>query len=299
MSTQAFAAFGVHEHSIPTPGALPMGITLGPDHNIWFVEFEASKVGRVSIEDGQISEFAVPGLFPEVITAGPDGNLWVGTNAATILTIATDGTVLRNLPVLHRRPVVGITVGPDGNIWFAAIDQYSWVGLITPSGDQTMFRVPGGQYTLINGITAGPDGNLWFSLTDSNNVGRVAVDGTITMIPVGRGQDDIAAGPDGNMWFTSDFFPASIGRISPQGGVATFPLAHPHAQPWSITPGPDGNMWFTDSHPNMIGMITSEGSIAEFVVPTDEAFPRDITAGRKGRMWFTEQFANQIASFHV
>src|SRR6266516_4026608 len=55
----------------------PVGITAGPDGNLWFTEIASNNIGRISTA-GVITEFAVPtaNSAPALIMAGPDGNLW-------------------------------------------------------------------------------------------------------------------------------------------------------------------------------------------------------------------------------
>ena len=79
-----------HEFPIPVSGQYfdiftgtlttssgPRGITVGPDGNLWFAEFNANRIGRIT-PDGVITEFLIPtpNARPEDITTGPDGNLW-------------------------------------------------------------------------------------------------------------------------------------------------------------------------------------------------------------------------------
>src|SRR6266849_10306958 len=66
------------EFAVPTFNSVPEGITLGPDGNLWFTEFQAGgghQIGRIT-PTGTITEF--PGLTgaPFWIVTGPDGNLW-------------------------------------------------------------------------------------------------------------------------------------------------------------------------------------------------------------------------------
>ena len=62
-----------------------------------------------------------------------------------------------------------ITSGPDGNLWFTAsdFDEGSYVGRITPDGEQTLYPVAiGVTFGSPGQITSGPDGNLWFTIDD-------------------------------------------------------------------------------------------------------------------------------------
>lgn len=58
-------------------GHSSIGIASGPDGNLWFTDFGANQVGRVTTA-GAIVEFDLPtaSAFPDGITAGPDGNMW-------------------------------------------------------------------------------------------------------------------------------------------------------------------------------------------------------------------------------
>ncbi len=124
--TQPALAVTFTEYAKPTPGS-PIGITAGPDGNLWFTEPFRNKIGKVTTT-GSFTEYAVPtpsstleaNSFPVGITAGPDGNLWF-TEAFgdKIGKVTTTGSFTEYaLPTPNSFPV-GITVGPDGNLWFS------------------------------------------------------------------------------------------------------------------------------------------------------------------------------------
>jgi streptogramin lyase len=56
----------------PTAGSNPAGITTGPDGALWFTEFGANQIGRITTA-GVITEFPIPtaGSEPQGITTGP------------------------------------------------------------------------------------------------------------------------------------------------------------------------------------------------------------------------------------
>src|SRR5262245_39459096 len=65
------------ETLLPTRNSIPDAITLGPDGNIWFTEFNFSggghgRIGRL-VADGHIDEFVTPAPHARYIIAGPDG----------------------------------------------------------------------------------------------------------------------------------------------------------------------------------------------------------------------------------
>ena len=77
-TTTALAKVGhFTEYGIPTSGSGPIGITAGPDGNIWFTESRTNKIGKVTLK-GHFTEYPLPtpNSDPSGITAGPDGNLW-------------------------------------------------------------------------------------------------------------------------------------------------------------------------------------------------------------------------------
>jgi serine/threonine protein kinase len=70
-------AGNITEFPLPIYSSQPNGITAGPDGNLWFTQWNADRIGRISTS-GTITEFSLPASpsQPDGITAGPDGNLW-------------------------------------------------------------------------------------------------------------------------------------------------------------------------------------------------------------------------------
>ncbi len=99
----------------------------------------------------------------------------------------------------------------------------------------------------------------------------------------------IAAGPGGDLWFT--LADDQIGRITPDGQVATFSIPPSYGGPTNITAGPDGNLWFTYAYEPGIGRITPEGQFTAFAAGTS---PTDIIAGPDGNLWFTDAATDAI-----
>jgi streptogramin lyase len=96
----------------------PIGITAGPDGNVWFTEGLANKIGRITT-DGVVTEFGPFGSYPYGITTGPDGNLWFTEYANSVVGRITPSGVWTEYPIPTPKSYPrGITAGPDGNIWF-------------------------------------------------------------------------------------------------------------------------------------------------------------------------------------
>jgi streptogramin lyase len=291
-----------------TEGAL--GITAGPDGNVWFTEPITGAVGRIT-PAGQVTEFPTPVHDPVAITTGPDGNLWfaggqLGNGSIGRITPAGQVTEF-TLPEMISA-ASGITAGPDGNLWFTenVYPNAERVGRITPAGQITEFTipVPSGIFGTIGPITAGPGGNLWFA--HDGILASISPTGALTD-HVADGVGGVAAGPDGNLWTGSSVIDPQTGqdlgdfieRISPTGSVTRFDLGTTDSTPGSIQTGPDGNLWFTEPATDHIGRITPAGQFTRFSVPTAGSGPLVIAPGPNGNLWFTEEFSRQIGEYFL
>jgi len=307
----------------------PLGITAGPDGNLWFVQGGGTVIGRIT-PAGHVDEFPVAGAaggdadFPLGIALGADGNLWFGDTVNNAIGRITPSGAITEfpLPVAQSLPQA-IAAGPDGNLWFT--EQHK-VGRITPAGVITEFAVPdpapgtdNGTVSLtLGGIAAGADGNLWFTVARLSGCGidacnsvlgyasAISTNGTIKgqfalpgthVLPA-----NIAAGADGNLWITEYQFEAdvfrtggSIARVGTNGTVATFALPTAGAVPSGIAAGPDGALWFAESRANQIGRITTSGDVTEFGVLNPNSQPSGIAKGPDGNLWFTEHTASAVA----
>src|SRR5262249_40171461 len=133
--------------NIPTSGSTPGFITVGPDGALWFTEFNASQIGRIT-NGGIITEFPVltQKSGPNGITTGPDGALWFTENLAgkigQLIPTATTGVGLSAeispAAIVSEFPISSaanpgprdIATGPDRNLWFT--EAISAIGRLTP-----------------------------------------------------------------------------------------------------------------------------------------------------------------------
>jgi streptogramin lyase/ubiquitin len=286
----------ITEFPVPTHNRQPLGITAGPDGNVWFVQSVApGGIGRSNVS-GLITEFS-SGLSGGAlsVTPGPDGNLWfTEPGADKIGRITPSGTIKEFSPANGSEPA-GIAAGPDGNLWFTEPGGKAAIGRITTSGTITEFTAGLTQNGQPKYITAGPDGNLWFTeMGNPGRIGRITTSGSVTEFTTGLTQnsqpDGIASGPDGNLWFTEMGNPGRIGRITTSGSVTEFTTGlTQNVGPRGITAGNDGNMYFTEPYNSgKIGEITPSGVITERATPTSFSQPAHITTGPDGNLWFTE-----------
>jgi streptogramin lyase len=283
----------------------PEGITTGSDGNLWFTEYGAGKIGRMT-PAGVLASFALPQVQP---TAGSAGGMADTTPQPT-----------------------AIAAGPDGALWFTGIP--GEIGRITTAGVVTEFPLPAVPPTpgLIPGtvttpaiaaaIGAGPDGALWFTGAPGE-IDRISTTGVVTEFavpdtppPAGLAPgtalsalNAITVGPDGALWFTG--LPGEVGRITTAGDVSEFPV--PGLTPPSgpspgtagtagtlddITAGRDGALWFTGL-PGEVGRITTKGVVTEYATPKFNVYGTNplslpgsgvvtIATGSDGNLWLTD-----------
>ncbi len=204
------------EFPVPTANSGPSPMTVGPDRNIWFTEYNQNKIGRIT-PGGSITEFPLPSIKNGMdgITAGSDGNLWFTQAGDNEIGRITPGGSITEFPIPSSDSFPqGITSGPDGNLWFTEW-QGNKIGRITPSGSITEFPIPTSGSEPWT-IASGPDGNLWFTEWQGNKIGRITPSGSITEFPVptgGSAPQGITTGPDGNLWF-AEFHGNKIGRVN-------------------------------------------------------------------------------------
>jgi virginiamycin B lyase len=273
------------------PGnALADGITLGPDGNVWFTQFNAFKIGRVT-PAGKIRQFGTTTRGAADITTGPDGALWFTEYGERLGRITTTGQ-LSEIPVPFGN-YRGIAAGPDGRLWLADKDGDKLVA-VTPQGAAT-------EYPLIKGstpeeIVVGPDGNLWVTLFARHGVARVTPAGAVTefLFPSAAGNPyGIVVGPDGALWVSLAQYPGVV-RVTTDGAVAEVPL--PGVGPGGargITVGSDGALWLAYDAANRIGRLTLVGGYTEVALSTRGAKPLKIVGAPSG-VWFTENGRDRI-----
>lgn len=161
-----------------TAAAQLVGITSGPDGNLWFTEYGGNKIGKVTTT-GTITEYSIPtsSTQPVGIAAGPDGNLWFTESVSgKIGKITAAGTITEYaLPSTSSDPQ-GIAAGPDGNLWFTEYGGNK-VGTLAlaNTGVQQMSLTVNGVLTIALSQTSVPLG----SAVASQNTSPVSV-GSIT-----------------------------------------------------------------------------------------------------------------------
>jgi streptogramin lyase len=286
----------ITEYSLPSE-SYPLGITAGPDNNVWFTNNTSSKIGKIT-PSGTVTEYALPAKSgPYGITVGPgkENALWFADHSSgKIGKITTSGTITEYELPTGSSPN-WITTGPDGNLWFLESGTKK-IGKITTSGTITEYPVSGklGEST----ITAGSDGNLWFTEKESDKIGKITTSGTVTEyeLPKEREPFNITAGPEKEnaLWFTEYLQPGKIGKITTSGTITEYSM--PTGQwPIGITAGPDKDLWYLARGGSMMGKITPSGTITEYSMP-EGSLLGEIAASQES-LWTAGLSTNKIDKF--
>ena len=274
----------------PTAASWPDYVTKGTDGNVWFSEFYADQIGRIT-PAGVITEFALPPLTDiEGITTGPDGNLWFTAPGANKVGKMTTNGVATAFPINGPNPSPrGITSGPDGNLWF--VEYYgNAIGRVTPTGVITQFTIPQSE-SYPWWIATGKDGDLYFTESANNVIGRfnprtlkfetpISVPGSF---PTPWG---IMKAPDGHLWFT-ERRAGDIAIVLHGHHVQSFHIADQTSYPDTLVSGPDGNLWFTENQASAVGRFNPmTGKFLPVIRLPSGDIPTGITVGADGNIWF-------------
>jgi streptogramin lyase len=307
---------GIIEFGGFAPGAYPMGITGGPDGNLWFAEINS--IGRLNPSTGAVQDYPLPpGTGPLRITAGPDGNLWfVGEGSLGSINPFTGNIKMYQLTAQNSFLGGSIITGPDGNLWFT---EWTGIGRINPNTGVIQDFSTG--VNMPDGITLGPDGNLWF--TEMSAIGKInpftgAIQefptppydfpesnrsnsdpqsglqgnnfrGGTTADPGSLHQGEIAAGSDSNLWFITARGNHLAG-INPNNGTFEELNLPPGVTLEGITAGPDGNLWFTEFATRIGRISPTTGVFQDYNVFLPGTFADEITVGPDGNLWFTHSY---------
>jgi virginiamycin B lyase len=244
---------------VPTAhGVLGTPLVAGGDGDLYFGEI--GRIGRIS-PAGVVSEFPIPGAQPPTgnpfhLARAGDGLIYFTEVGGQIGRIRPDGTIMQFATGSPTEIQSFLSAG-DGAIWFTNRDGYLHrldprTGAVTA----LMTAAPPELEPSIDLAVGAGQTLLWLAI--GTMVERVNQEAG-KVVPVGEVPDGsvggMVSGPDGNLWFTQFTGVDQVGRMTPAGQVATFPVTA-RSTPSEIIVGHDGNLWFTEFHAAQVGRIT-------------------------------------------
>ncbi len=200
----------------PTPArhAEPGNIAVAPDGDLWFTEFGAGAVVRMT-PAGAMTTFKV-GPYPSGVVAGPGRSVWVSAGL--------------NLYVLTGSGQVRDIGDPDRTVGTAGPDDIAW---------------PGGGSVYVTGS----DGRgRWVADRALAKTGAIR---TVVTFPPGQAPQSLAGGPRCGVWAAVSAFtsrgplPSLLDRLGPSGVTAQIHLDGSDA-PGGMACAPSGALWVAD-----------------------------------------------------
>jgi virginiamycin B lyase len=143
-------------------------------------------------------------------------------------------------------------------------------------------------------VDVAPDGAVWFTIEFSDAIG-VFRNGTMDRIRTGNQNLEplgLAADGAGGAWYT-DTPMRAISRISPGGGIRSFPLSTPIVRLGRLAVAPDNAVWFADITAASVTRLR-DGVFTHHDVGSQGATPFGVAVDSKGTVWTTLQGTDQL-----
>jgi streptogramin lyase len=234
-------------HAVTTANSGLTGITKG-DGKLWFTETKANKIGVMSADGKMLNEYAVPTANAGLayIAGGKDAAWFTEKNVGKLGSInySTGAVTEFDLPAGSKPKSVAVN-STSGDVWVTATGTRKVLRFNSATGKvDKEYSLPSEQSP--DRILISPAGTVYFSIKDSNNVGIISADGTLSFAKLTPSEldsnetdsvRDIAMGSDTSIWFTgtssTNATSASVGKVSEQSlaaaPVATTPVITPAA----------------------------------------------------------------------
>ena len=258
--------------------------TVYPRRSLWSLGIRLGLIAAVAtggyalarVPPGTIFELAIP--YPDKLSSGSTHEITYNQNGGDVFWVTG-----QNYDTL-------VKVGLNG-----ALSLYP---LRTDSGSPPMGP---------HGIAFDAKGQLWLTLEYEGKIVRVGSNAEILAEydvsldcsgcpeKINTHPHGLGIGSDGQtVWYTGKAT-GTVGKITPDGEVHTYPLSIVGSVPIYIKAGPDGNTWVTELVGNAIARVTPDGKVTEFPIPTYNSRPIAIVPEPGGQaMWFTEEAGNNV-----
>jgi virginiamycin B lyase len=286
-NTRAF-----HEIRLPNRTDVPVAIAAAPDGTVWFTLESSDAIGR--LRDGQVQRIrkGVQSIEPLGLAVDVEGRAWYTEAPKQSISRASPDGAIASFALSTPVARLGrLAVGPDSSVWFAESTVMSVTrlheGRLTRHVMGTLgAKVPADAPPF--GVAIAPDGAVWATLPSSDQLLRIAPDGSTTAfeVPTRRsGLGDIAVAADGSVYFL-EMSANKIGRLA-GGRFDEFAVPTPQAGLIALAVAPDGAAWFTELRGHRIGRLRG-GTVTEFELPRADARPFGIAVDGANNVWYSD-----------
>lgn len=269
----------VTAYPLPTPGAEPADLALGPDGDLWFTEMYAGKLGRLT-PDGKITEYPLIGDHPHPwrIWVDNENGVWFleGQDPARVANLSPQGAI-RNY-ILAKGWPTSMAPARDGGMWLTILEpagnddglEKAYGRIIHLAKDGTRRELLRRPASCPMNIMPDSTERLWFSDRCRHVIERINHDGTLTSfdLPVEAFVQDMGLDADGTLWFI-DNTRNLVGRLAPAGNIKTYPLPGDTGGPFAMSISRHGGVIFSETYNYNINRLSPDGIFTEQLINVD------------------------------
>lgn len=306
---QQSSPFLISNYTVPTANSVPDAIVAGLNHELWFTEYGAGKIGEFDSVAKNFTEFSIPipGATPATLAFyGPD-QIWFtdqNPNSPSVWMFNTTSHGFRRFltNATNSGPVFVLADQGTKSVWFTDTTA-AYLGEINlTTMKMTKFSAPASYSGPVEIALQNSTSFLW--VTEIS--GRIARFDTVSdsfqeltpsvplSYPVG-----IVVDGEGSVW-VSEHGGSSIAEYVPSDSAwRKYPTSQasdsPGTGPATLAIDSLGRLWFAEHYSNRIGRLDpAMGSMEEFNIPVVGAYSLLNSLDQAGNFWFAEAYGNSI-----
>lgn len=229
----------------------PVGVTAGPDGNMWFTQING--VVKISPSDpltGVATTINAIGGPQEIVSDGTD--LWTASGD-TVVRIPPASPNTPQLFTINGMNARGIAVGSDGLVWIADFGGNK-VFSLTTANVQTPYDL--GANAGVQDVAAGPNGQVVIPRPGQQNIGLLSPGGIPTAFPTPAGDPFGATFGTDNAYWVAQFLSGDLGRLTPDGKYSVLTGLSANSGPRYVAAGPGNTLWVSLNQASKIARVS-------------------------------------------
>lgn len=313
----------IHEILL-APGSQPLGITIGPNGNVWFAENNSTKIVEYNPENQTSKSYPIPMKEPSLIwflVFDPNGNLWFSNQLQPYLWrfSPTTGQFANFTTGGQNTDAFGLVYDNFTNqIWFTSpytnqIGYFNLHGKNATLGMLINESVVPISYSLRfgpAGLAVGSNGDIYVSQPFSADIVKYnpSMHNFVKVWNLQPHTQAVGIGLSSNerVWFANDAS-SLLGYVDQNSSQSTEFATSLFAssggtvsQPYWVAIAPNGAVWFDEYASNKIARYTpSTGALTEFAIPTNHSTPlRFVIDNERHVIWFTEFSGDKLGEIN-
>ena len=240
-------------------------IAIDASGNIWVTEFINSQNSNSYVielnSSGSIMGTYLVGIYPtasdsEGIAIDSSGNIWIADNIGQNVTkLNSSGSIIGTYQIGMDSFPTYLAIDKSGNVWAAFNTQstisYTLAELNSSGNLINTYTISCGQSCKPEGIAIDASGNIWIANSNSNNVFKLTIGGSLNAYNVGTNPDGIAIDASGNVWIANSGS-NNVTELNSSGTIVG--IYSTGTNPNGIAVDASGNVW-----------VTSDSNLTEIV----------------------------------